>query len=589
MGRTGKMIGSAVSIVLVVGVVIGVVAVVQRGNNKGGGGGGGGGETTASTKTATALCQPTTHKEACAASVQSVANNPNASFQDYLSAALNATMSELNKAIETTKKVSVNKDDDPHNDQMGVDDCKEFLDDAVEQLQAAITSVGKSELHTIQDRMQEFMSWLTGVYVYQTTCVDQLDKPEYKEPVRDGMVNASQLTENAIYIFSEMQKITGSLNLNFTGLSASAKSAAESVAQRRLLDAEEGGADGYPSWVSSSDRRLLAATGGGGVQPNAVVALDGSGQFKSINAALASASTAKKGAPAGGRFVIYVKAGIYQEQVLVKKQPNVFIYGDGQGKTIITGDLNVAIKKVKTSNSATIGVDSDGFMIKSCTIRNTAGPEGHQAVALRIAGENAVVFDCAIEAFQDTLYYHRGKQFYKSCVISGTVDFIFGNGRAIIQDSMIIARKPGPGQNNMITADGGLTPNGQHGVVLQNCRIVAEKELMAAKTQFKTYLGRPWKPYALTIYMQNNIEDFITPEGYSIFTNVGEGSQNQNTAVYGEYLNTGPGANTAGRNQSVFKKWHLLSPQEANGYTVGTFLQGAAWLGATGVPYKVGM
>ncbi|GAA0152188.1 hypothetical protein Leryth_000650 [Lithospermum erythrorhizon] len=600
MERSAKVMGAVVSTILIVGVVIGVVAMVRHGNSDdkgggqgvGGGGGDSGSSTSTSTKTANAICATTTHKEACTTSLESVANNPNASIQDYLSAALNATMSELEKAIEVTSKVKVDKADDPHNDQMGMDDCKEFLDTAVEQLQASISSVGESQLHTLEDRVQEFISWLTGVYIYQATCIDQLEKPEYKTPVQDGMLNASQLTENAIYIFSELTNLTSSLNLNFSSIAdAATRSAATLSTSRRLLNnAERVGENGYPSWFTSTDRKLLQdAKQDPGVeavpiQPNAVVALDGSGQFNSINDAIGSIPPKNT-----ERFVIYVKAGIYNEVVLIKKIPNVFIFGDGQGKTIISGDLSVALKGVKTSNSATVAVDSDGFMIKSLTIRNTAGPDGHQAVALRIAGQNAVVFDCSIEGYQDTLYYHRGRQFYKNCVISGTVDFIFGNGRAIIQDSMIVVRKPNPNQSNMVTADGGLLPNGEHGLVLQNCRITAEPLLEDAKAQHKSYLGRPWKAYAVTIYMQNDIGDFVAPEGYSVFTNVGEGSLNQNTAIYGEYLNIGPGSISDRRDVNNFKNWHLLSPQEAEGYTVGAFIQGGSWLINTGVPYNVGL
>ena len=191
------------------------------------------------------------------------------------------------------------------------------------------------------------------------------------------------------------------------------------------------------------------------------------------------------------------------------------------GKTIITG--NLCFKNgVKTSASATVAVDSNFFMARGITFENSAGPDGHQAVALRINGEKAVVFECEMRGYQDTLYYHKGLQFYRNCLISGTVDFIFGNGRAIIQESTIVARKPGPGQSNMLTADGGLSPVGQHGLVIQNCNIIAEPLLMDTKAQTKTYLGRPWKEYAVTVFMQSYMHDFIFPAGYSIFTNVGK-------------------------------------------------------------------
>ncbi|GAA0187067.1 esterase [Lithospermum erythrorhizon] len=615
MEINGKIVGSVLSVVLLVGVVIGLVAVVQEGqsnNNIGNrvGRRGGGGIST-SNKALVDFCATSLDKETCASSILPIANLPNPSIKDFLSATLGSTMGQLNIAIEVTNKFQVNTNDDPYNDQMGVEDCREFLGYASEQLNAAIFSIGDGQIQTLQERVQDFIAWLTAVLVYQTTCVDQIDKPEYKQVIGDSLSNTTKLTSNAIYIFSQITNLAGAFDLTrpaagvLGGIGNIAQTASSNLkdlaggigignnayplqtgvsggigfginanqqqtgASRRLFDAEEGGGGeggggrrrGYPSWVTTRDRKLLQGGEPDGIIPNAVVAQDGSGQFITINDAINSVPETKKNAPIGDRFIIYVKAG----------------------------DLSVGLKGVKTSNSATIGVDADWFMIKSVTIRNTAGPDGHQAVALRIAGQNAVVFDCSIEAYQDTLYYHRGKQFYKNCVISGTVDFMFGNGRAIVQDSLIVVRKPNPNQSNMVTADGGLTPMGEHGLVLQNCRITAENELMATKDQFKTYLGRPWKPYAITVYLQSDIGDFIAPEGYSIFTNVGEGSTNQQTAVYAEYQNTGPGANTDRRDRNNFQKWQLLNVQQAQGYTVGAFLDGGAWLSNTGVPYTIGL
>ncbi|KAM3390812.1 hypothetical protein ACQJBY_012432 [Aegilops geniculata] len=98
--------------------------------------------------------------------------------------------------------------------------------------------------------------------------------------------------------------------------------------RRKLLSAGV-----FPEWVSSHTRRLLQIPGGL-QKPNAVVAADGSGNFKTITEALNSVP--KKST---ARFVIYVKAGEYKEYVTVSKdQANVFMYGDGPTKTRVIGD-----------------------------------------------------------------------------------------------------------------------------------------------------------------------------------------------------------------------------------------------------------
>ncbi|KAF5745569.1 pectinesterase [Tripterygium wilfordii] len=92
--------------------------------------------------------------------------------------------------------------------------------------------------------------------------------------------------------------------------------------------------DKYPRWVSGAYRKLLAKVDNGAIKPNVVVAKDGSDQFKTIGATLATYPKNFK-----GRYVIYVKARIYYKYITIdKKTVNVFMYGDGSRKTIVTKD-----------------------------------------------------------------------------------------------------------------------------------------------------------------------------------------------------------------------------------------------------------
>ena len=104
------------------------------------------------------------------------------------------------------------------------------------------------------------------------------------------------------------------------------------------------------------------------------------------------------------------------------------------------------------------GVLGDGFMARDLTIQNTAGAGAHQAVAFRSESDLSVVENCEFLGHQDTLYAHSLRQFYKSCIIQGNVDFIFGNSAAVFHNCTILIRPrqldPMKGGNSIISAHG---------------------------------------------------------------------------------------------------------------------------------------
>ncbi|XP_075520399.1 pectinesterase 4-like [Primulina tabacum] len=563
----GKKVGiSVVSLILVVGAVIGVVAVVRSSENSANDESGK--SPSASMKAIDSICAPTSYKDACTRTLGPVARNETATPKDYIMAAIQATLEEVQKSFEVTSKTIVNNETDPYN-HMAVEDCKELLDQAIDTLQASYSMVGDSDMHTLQDRADELRSWMTSVYALQSSCMDQIEKPEYKSAIENGMINATQLTDNAINIVAELSEVLKAFNVPIN-LRPNA---------RRLM-----GSNSYPSWFDTSDRRLLRAQRGGHIRPNVVVAKDGSGQFRTVASAINAYPKNYK-----GRFIIYVKTGIYDEFIVIdKNKPNIFLYGDGPGKTIITGKRNFGIMKIGTMNTATFSNNAPGFIARRLTFRNTAGPDGHQAVALRINGDMSAIFDCHIEGYQDTLYYHTSRQFYRDCVISGTIDFIFGMGDAVIQNSLIVVRRPNANQFNTVTADGKEVARGSNGLVLQNCRIVPEKELFPVRFQIPSYLGRPWKAQSLTVVMQSELGDLIRPEGWMPWSTTDPNYFFHNTCQYYEFANRGPGANTAGRSR-MFKHFKVLSPQEATRYTVAAFLQGAQWLKQAHIPHQLGL
>ncbi|CAJ1968600.1 unnamed protein product [Sphenostylis stenocarpa] len=99
-------------------------------------------------------------------------------------------------------------------------------------------------------------------------------------------------------------------------------------------------------------------------------------------------------------------------------------------------------------------------------VRNTAGPDGHQAWAARVQADRAVFANCRFEGYQDTLYVQAHGQFYRSCIVSGTIDFIFGDAAVVFQNRIMVVRKPNDNQQNMVTAQGREDKQQATGIVL---------------------------------------------------------------------------------------------------------------------------
>ncbi|XP_057803663.1 pectinesterase-like [Salvia miltiorrhiza] len=309
-----------------------------------------------------------------------------------------------------------------------------------------------------------------------------------------------------------------------------------------------------------------------------VVAQDGSGEFRSIKEALDAYHTRK----GNGRFVIHVKQGTYRENVEINREmSNVMLAGDGIGKSIITGDRS-ARSGFSTRESATVKVMGDGFVARDMTFRNTAGPDGGQAVALLSSSDRSAYYRCAFEGYQDTLWVDVNRQFYQECLIYGTIDFIFGNAAAVIQNSVIYGRAPRRGQSVVITAQGRTERNQPTGLSIINCRFKADPEQKQAVRGLKAYLGRPWRDYARVVYMRSYLDGMVDPVGWM------DWGQKSETVYYAEYGNYGPGSPTKMRVRwSGFRV--IKDIREAQKFCVANFIAGLKWLPHTGVPFSAGL
>lgn len=308
---------------------------------------------------------------------------------------------------------------------------------------------------------------------------------------------------------------------------------------------------------------------------------NGTGNFTTITDAVAAAPNKTDGT--AGYFVIYVTSGVYDENVLIAKNKRyLMMIGDGINRTIITGNRSV-VDGWTTFNSATFAVTSPNFVAVNMTFRNTAGPEKHQAVALRSSADLSIFYSCSFEAYQDTLYTHSLRQFYRECDIYGTVDFIFGNAAVVLQNCNLYPRQALPNQFNAITAQGRTDPNQNTGTSIHNCTIRPADDLASSNYTVKTYLGRPWKEYSRTVFMQSYLDGFIEPVGWREWN----GDFALSTLYYAEYNNTGPGSSTT--NRVVWPGYHVINSTDANNFTVSNFLFGDEWMVQSGVPYMAGL
>lgn len=220
-----------------------------------------------------------------------------------------------------------------------------------------------------------------------------------------------------------------------------------------------------------------------------------------------------------------------------------------------------------------------GFVGVNMTFRNTAGAIKHQAVAVRNGADLSTFYGCSFEGYQDTLYTHSLRQFYRECDIYGTVDFIFGNAKVVFQNCNLYPRLPMSGQFNAITAQGRTDPNQDTGTSIHNCTIRAADDLAANNGSTATYLGRPWKEYSRTVYMQTSMDSVVNAAGWRAW----DGEFALTTLYYAEFNNSGDGSSTA--NRVTWPGYHVINATDAANFTVANFLFGDNWLPQTGVSY----
>ncbi|MCR5840687.1 MAG: hypothetical protein K6G86_01265 [Bacteroidales bacterium] len=290
---------------------------------------------------------------------------------------------------------------------------------------------------------------------------------------------------------------------------------------------------------------------------DAVVDQQGRGDYLTVQAAIDAAPDALH----DGQYTILIKPGVYRERVVIPwNKRHLLLKGlDAANTVIVYGNYaslpwGNAPGTVGTSGSATLFVHAEDVTLEDLTVENDAGRVG-QAVALFTNGDGFTARRCRFLGNQDTLYTfgkysedgnHIRNSFF-DCYIEGTTDFIFGSSTAWFERCEIRSKA-----DSYVTA--ASTLQGQpFGYVFKDCRLTADPGVT------KVYLGRPWRPYAQTVFLNCELGGHIRPEGWH---NWGKES-NEQTAFYAEYGCTGPGSDASAR-----VGWsHQLTPAEAARYT----------------------
>jgi pectinesterase len=504
-------------------------------------------------------CQGTLYPNLCVSTLSTFPDLASKTVSQVICSVLNSTIKEVKLSSSNCTGLRYHsRSIQSILDKRALDDCVHLFDTTIEELKTTISDLSNTQTTIASVNKRNCQTLLSGAMTNVYTCLDGFaySKSKLRNKIENKLNDISKHVSNSLAL---LKKIPG-------GKSKGSNS--ETFPEYGEVK------DGFPTWVSPKDRKLLQ-TAVNQTKFNLVVAKDGTGHFTTIGEAIAAAPNSS-----ATRFSIHIKAGTYLENVeITKKKTNLLLVGDGIGKTVVKASRNV-VDGWTTFQSSTFAVVGDKFIAKGITFENSAGASKHQAVAVRSGADFSAFYQCSFVAYQDTLYVHSLRQFYRECDVYGTVDFIFGNAAVVFQNCNLYARKPDPNQKNLFTAQGREDPNQNTGISIINSKVTAASDLIPVKSTFKSYLGRPWKKYSRTVYLNSFLDDLIDPSGWLEWN----GTFALDTLYYGEYKNRGPGSNTTAR-----VKWAgykvITNTTEASQFTVKQFIQGNEWLNSTGIPF----
>ncbi|XP_054801800.1 putative pectinesterase/pectinesterase inhibitor 28 [Prosopis cineraria] len=533
-------------------------------------------------KAVQSLCAPTDYKRECEESLEAEAGN-STDPKDLIMKAFNVTIKKIEKSLRESDTLH-EAEKDPRA-QEALQTCKHLMELSIGEFKKSLNTFETFDFYNLDKILMNLKVWLSGAITYQETCIEGFEdaKSNAGQKMKQALTASMHMSSNGLAIVNDMAEALSNLHITKQGRRLLNDQEDGNEDHHGEVGANEDGArpDGdfeFPVWVDENPaaRRLLTSDHKSKLKPDVVVAQDGSGKYKKIKDALKHVPKKNK-----KPFVIYIKEGVYKEYVEVEKDMTYVVFvGDGGNKTRITGNKNFA-DGIGTYNTCTVSIEGDHFIAINMGFENSAGPDGHQAVALRVQADFSIFYRCQLDGYQDTLYAHTMRQFYRDCVITGTIDFIFGDAAVVMQNCTFVVRKPNENQQCIVTAQGRKERHQPSALVIQGGSIVSDPKFYKVRFENKAYLARPWKNFSRTIIMETFIDDLIDPEG---FLKWDANSTSYKTCWYGEFNNTGPGAKKSHR-----VKWNgikNLTAQHALDFTPLRYFKSDYWIRETRIPYN---
>ena len=175
-------------------------------------------------------------------------------------------------------------------------------------------------------------------------------------------------------------------------------------------------------------RRVGGELNSDSIPPDIVVAADGSGNFKTVQEAMASIPRTNR-----ERKIVLVKDGVYKEKIRVDA-PCVTLRGQSRkGTRIEYPQLNDDFSQHPDElGRAVVNLKGDDFVLENITVANTAGVVGPHAFAIYGTGDRTVIIDSdVLSDGADTVSLwlgQKGRYYHARCNFKGSVDFVCPRG-----------------------------------------------------------------------------------------------------------------------------------------------------------------
>ncbi|KAL5598664.1 uncharacterized protein BROUX77_006498 [Berkeleyomyces rouxiae] len=316
--------------------------------------------------------------------------------------------------------------------------------------------------------------------------------------------------------------------------------------------------------------------GGSAARTFTVAPTPTAGQYGSVQSAVAALPND------GAAYTIYILAGTYNEQLTINRNGSVMLRGETPSAqdyaknkvridfsrgylTSANRDEDTPVIHSHKSDETVLALYNIDFVNTYPQTQNTA------ALAGDFSNKKMAAYGCSFIGFQDTLLANKGNQLFSNCYIEGSVDFIWGYAKAFFHQCYIASNTA---KGASITAQNRPSASWAGGFVFDRCYVTYTSTY--GTTMGKTYLGRPWSSYAISVFRNSFLDKHINATGWNKWS---ASSPQTDNVMFGEFNNSGPGAWTSTTKRASFAT--KLTAEQASAYDIGTWLGDISWVDKT--------